>query len=178
MSIYAELGALSGPLALKSSTRRSGAPRLLGRFALDRRGEAFPTTFRSDEPPSGYFGWCLAAKMSASSAPSWPAVGDRRSTITRGKFLAVRSAETTDVDGDRALDITVVIVQDVATTMPVMNRPSEFAVRVPHAGMLPGLPPASRPIGIAEIGGGIAMVDVNTTVCLQGSSRLVILRWV
>lgn len=43
-------------------------------------------------------------------------------TIGRGKFIDVRSAETTDLDGDRALDITVVLAtEDVANTMPVME---------------------------------------------------------
>ena len=43
-------------------------------------------------------------------------------TIGRGKFIDVRSAETTDLDGDRALDITVVLTsEEVATTMPVME---------------------------------------------------------
>ena len=43
-------------------------------------------------------------------------------TIGRGKFIDVRSAETTDLDGDRALDIAVVLTsEDVAATMSVME---------------------------------------------------------
>lgn len=44
------------------------------------------------------------------------------STIGAGNFTAVRSADTTDLDGNSALEITVVLTSEsVAATMPVLD---------------------------------------------------------